>query len=89
VLAYRLARDVLPDSSGKFGRRDSTLPQLFSCLVVKEQLGRSYRGAEALLRDCRHWRRRPADVGDVGDVAPVGRKKSGRSAGRGGVCEIG
>lgn len=58
--AYRLARDALPDYSDKFSRHDFTLPQLFACLVVKEHLGRSYRGAEALLRDCRHWCR---DVG--------------------------
>jgi hypothetical protein len=31
------------------------LPQLFACLVVKEQMKRSYREAEALLRDSDHW----------------------------------
>ena len=60
VLAYRLARDALPDHSCKFSRHDFTLPQLLACLVAKEQLGRSYRGAEALLRDCRPWCR---DIG--------------------------
>ena len=55
LLAYRLARDALPDHSCKFSRHDFTLPQLFACLVVKEHTGRTYRGAEALLRDCEHW----------------------------------
>ena len=58
--AFRLARDALPPYSCKFSRRDFTLPELFACLVVKELLGRTYRGAEALLRDCRPWCR---DVG--------------------------
>jgi hypothetical protein len=58
--AYALARQSLPDYSCKFSRRDFTLPQLFACLVVKEQMKRSYRGAEALLRDCDSWLR---DVG--------------------------
>ena len=31
------------------------MPQLFACLVVREQMGLSYRGAEALLRDGRAW----------------------------------
>jgi hypothetical protein len=54
-VAYLLARQCLPDYSCKFSRHDFTLPQLFACLVVKEQLKRSYRGAEALLRDCDQW----------------------------------
>src|SRR4051812_560921 len=60
LLAYRLARDALPSSSCKFSRKDFTLPQLLACLAAKEHLGRSYRGAEALLRDCGPWLR---DVG--------------------------
>src|SRR5687767_6098576 len=58
--AFRLARDALPEYSCKFSRKDFTLPQLFACLVVKEHLGRTYRGAEGLLGDCGHWLR---DVG--------------------------
>jgi hypothetical protein len=58
--AHHLASQSLPDYSCKFSRRDFTLPQLFACLVVKEQMRRSYRGAEALLRDCEHWLR---DIG--------------------------
>ena len=54
--AYHLARQCLPEYSCKFSRHDFTLPQLFACLVVKEQMKRSYRGAEALLRDCDAWR---------------------------------
>ena len=59
-VAHLLASRSLPTYSSKFSRRDFTLPQLFACLVVKEQMRRSYRGAEALLRDCEHWCR---DVG--------------------------
>ena len=58
--AHRLASQSLPDYSCKFSRRDFTLPQLFACLVVKEQMKRSYRGAEALLRDSDNWLR---DIG--------------------------
>ena len=58
--AWHLASQSLPDHTSKFSRRDFTLPQLFACLVVKEQMRRSYRGAEALLRDCDNWLR---DVG--------------------------
>ena len=58
--AWHLASQSLPEYSSKFSRKDFTLPQLFACLVVKEQMRRSYRGAEALLRDCDNWLR---DVG--------------------------
>jgi hypothetical protein len=54
-VAHHLARQCLPSYRCKFSRHDFTLPQLFACLVVKEQLRRSYRSAEALLRDCWHW----------------------------------
>ena len=60
LVAYHLARQALPTYSSKFSRHDFTLPQLFACLVVKGQMKRSYRGAEALLRDCDNW------LGDVG-----------------------
>ena len=60
VVAHHLAKGVLPDYACKNSRKDFTLPQLFACLVVKEQMRRSYRGAEALLRDCDNWLR---DVG--------------------------
>ena len=54
--AWHLASQSLPDHTSKFSRKDGfTLPQLFACLAVKELLKRSYRGAEALLRDCDHW----------------------------------
>ena len=53
--AFHLASQSLPTYSSKFSRKDFTLPQLFACLVVKEHLKRSYRGAEALLKDCEHW----------------------------------
>src|SRR5688500_20005014 len=55
LVAHHLARRVLPAHTSKFSRKDFTLPQLFACLVVKEQQKRSYREAEALLRDADHW----------------------------------
>jgi len=58
--AYHLACQCFPDYSCKFSRHDFTLPQLFCCLVLKEQMKRSYRGVEALLEDCESWRR---DIG--------------------------
>src|SRR5690349_2279672 len=56
-VAHALASQALPTYSCKFSRKDFTLPQLFACLVVKEMLRRSYRGVEALLRDCDNWLR--------------------------------
>jgi IS5 family transposase len=58
--AFFLARDALPKYSSKFSRHDFTLPQLFACLIVKEHQRKSYRQAEALLRDSRPWCR---DIG--------------------------
>jgi hypothetical protein len=59
-VAHLLASQSLPQYSCKFSRHDFTLAQLFACLAVKEQLKRSYRQAEALLRDCPRWCR---DIG--------------------------
>jgi len=58
--AHNLACCCLPKYSSKFSRKDFTLPQLFACLVVKEHQKRSYRGAEALLKDADSWLR---DIG--------------------------
>src|SRR5215213_8929979 len=55
VVAHHLATGVLPDYACKNSRKDFTLPQLFACLAVKELLKRSYREAEAVLRDADHW----------------------------------
>lgn len=55
LVAFRLAKDCLPDHRSKFSRKDFTLPQLFACLVVREHQNKSYRGVEALLRDSQHW----------------------------------
>src|SRR2546427_7326395 len=57
LVAHHLAWGVLPRYRCKCSRHDFTLPQLFACLCVKEMLKRSYRQAEAVLRDCPHWRR--------------------------------
>src|SRR5450759_2486856 len=51
LVAYRVARRVLPHYSCKFSRHDFTWPQLFACLVLREHQKKSYRGLEALLRD--------------------------------------
>ena len=61
LVAHHLASAFLPRYTSKYSRHDFTLPQLFACLAVKELLGRTYRGAEALLRDCRHWCRAPSE----------------------------
>jgi IS5 family transposase len=53
--AYELAAELFAEHSHAFSRRDFTLPQLFACLVVKEQQRKSYRDVEALLRDAPHW----------------------------------
>ncbi len=55
LTAYKLAREVLPDHSSKFSRKDFTLPQLFACLVLREHQHKSFRRIEALLKDCPHW----------------------------------
>lgn len=59
-VAFRLARGVLPEYFSKFSRHDFTVPQLFACLVVKEQQRKTYRDVEALLRDAPQWCR---DIG--------------------------
>ena len=59
-VAYVLASRCLPDHASKFSRKDFTLPQLFACLVVREHQRKTYRGAEALLRDAEPWCR---DIG--------------------------
>ena len=55
LVAFELASQSLPTFASRFSRHDFTLPQLFACLVLKELLGRSYREAEALLRDSPEW----------------------------------
>src|SRR5450755_1432448 len=58
--AYALATACLKEHPSKFSRKDFTQPQLFACLVLREHQKKSYRGIEALLRDCPHW---CADIG--------------------------
>ena len=55
LVAHHLAARILPRYTCKCSRHDFTLPQLFACLCCKELLGRTYRGAEAVLRDADHW----------------------------------
>lgn len=64
-VAHAIACQCFPNYSCRFSRHDFTLPQLFACLVVKDLLKRSYRGAEAVLRDSQAW------LDDIGmDRAP-------------------
>ena len=55
LVAHHLASQALPKYTSRFSRHDFTLPQLLACLAVKELLRRSYRAAEVLLRDAKHW----------------------------------
>lgn len=52
----RAAREVgaklFDEHAHRFSRKDFTLPQLLACLVLREHQKKSYRGTEALLRDC-------------------------------------
>jgi hypothetical protein len=58
--AFELARQTLPSYASRYSRHDFTLAQLFACLVVKEHQRKSYREAEALLRNAPQWCR---DIG--------------------------
>ena len=49
--ACELGGCVLQEFASRFSRHDYTLPQLFACLVVREQMQLSFRKTEALLRD--------------------------------------
>lgn len=55
VLAYQLARQVLPPHASRFSRKDYTQPQLFACLVLREHQRKSFRSVEALLADSPEW----------------------------------
>lgn len=50
--AHELGRQLFDEHAHPFSRKDFTLPQLFSCLVLREHQKKSYRGTEALLLDC-------------------------------------
>jgi urease accessory protein UreE len=50
--AHALGVELFDEHSHAFSRKDFTLPQLFACLVLREHQKKSYRGTEALLRDC-------------------------------------
>ena len=50
--AHELGRQLFDERAHKFSRKDFTLPQLFSRLVLREHQKKSYRGVEALLADC-------------------------------------
>src|SRR5215218_1061772 len=50
--AYELGARLFHEHAHRFSRKDFTLPQLFACLVLREHQKKSYRGTEALLRDC-------------------------------------
>ncbi len=50
--AHDLGAQLFDEHAHRFSRKDFTLPQLFACLVLREHQKKSYRGTEALLRDC-------------------------------------
>jgi hypothetical protein len=80
--AHHLGRRCLRKYSSKFSRHDYTLPQLFACLVVREQMRLSYRGAEALLRDGRAWCRAIGIRRRTPDHATLARAASAILTGR-------
>jgi hypothetical protein len=43
-VAYELGLRCLPDCTSCFSRPDFTLPQLFTCVVLREHQKMSYRG---------------------------------------------
>jgi len=51
MLAHYVGCEGLPEYTSPFSRHDFTLAQLFAVLVLREMLGLSYRGVEALLID--------------------------------------
>jgi hypothetical protein len=55
IVAHALARSAIRAYRSKFSRRDFTQPQIFACLVVREQMDLSYRDTEVLLQDGRSW----------------------------------
>ena len=71
--AHELGCRCLRKYTSKFSRHDYTLPQLFACLVVREQMRLSYRGAEALLRDGRAWCRAIGIRGKTPDHTTLAR----------------
>jgi hypothetical protein len=52
TVALELGKQLFKEHTHKFSRKDYTLPQLFSCLALREHQKKSYRGIEALLADC-------------------------------------
>ena len=52
TIAFKTARSVLPDYWHKFSPQKYTLPQLFTCLVLRVILKTDYRGVAEFLKDC-------------------------------------
>lgn len=52
IAAHEMGTRLFDEHAHKFSRKDFTLPQLFSCLVLREHQKKSFRGVEALLADC-------------------------------------
>ena len=51
AVALKTAERTLPAYSSNFSRKDFTLPQLFTCLVLKQFFKTDYRGIVAILAD--------------------------------------
>lgn len=56
-VALTVGREALPTYASKFSRRDYTLPQLFTILVLRKFLKTDYRGVVALLDEWSDLRR--------------------------------
>src|SRR5687767_11793857 len=80
LAAHALGWRYVRRYSSKFSRRDYTLPQLFACLVVREQMRLS--GAEAVLRDGRAWCRAIGIRRKTPDHAPRARASAAILTGR-------
>ena len=52
LMAYRAARDVLPEYAHRFSPKTFTQQQLFACIVLKTFLKTDYRGVVEHLNDC-------------------------------------
>src|SRR4051812_24148820 len=77
---YEFALKTWPNLySSPWSRDDFTLPQLFACLVVREQLCLSYRKAEMLLRDAPP--RSPVDISIAAGIAAIPPVKNAAAAG--------
>jgi len=70
AVALSIGKATLPRYGHKFSRHDFTLPQLFTCLVLRKFFNADYRGIVAILAD---WPTLQHDLGLPGasDAGPA------------------